>query len=39
MRELVKKLWNHLIAEGCTEDGRKVYHFLLSRGEVLEIVL
>ncbi len=39
MEELVKRLWKHLIAEGRTEDGRKIYHFLLSRGEVLEIIL
>ena len=39
MRELVKKLWKHLIAEGRTEDGRKVYHFELPHGEVLEIIL
>ena len=39
MKELIKKFWNHLIAEGRTKDSRKVYHFELPHGEVLEIIL
>ncbi len=39
MEELLKALWPHLIARGKKEDGRKIYHFLLKHGVVLEIVV
>lgn len=38
MRELIEALRELLLAEGQLKDGRKVYHFLLPSGIVLEVV-
>jgi hypothetical protein len=36
--DLIRALWKYLIAKG-EEDGKRIYHFLLADGDVLEIVL
>lgn len=38
MKELIEALQGYIIAEGVV-DGRKVYHFLLPGGGVVEVVL
>ena len=38
MEKLIEALREYLVAEG-EESGRKVYHFLLRGGEILEIVV
>lgn len=37
MKELIAALQAYIVAEG-VEDGRKVYHFLLPNGDVVEVV-